>query len=48
MRIAVDGNIGSGKSTAIAGLAWKLRDDVVVHPEPVRAVDLLLRVSSTF
>ena len=35
MRIAVDGIIGCGKSTAIAGLSWKLRGSASVHPEPV-------------
>jgi deoxyadenosine/deoxycytidine kinase len=34
MRIAIDGNMGSGKSTVIAGLAGML-GDATVHPEPV-------------
>jgi deoxyadenosine/deoxycytidine kinase len=42
MRIVVEGNIGSGKSTVIRGIKWKL--GVVVHPEPVeRWVELLRR-----
>lgn len=38
MRIAIDGVIGSGKSTAIKSLVWKLGGGgagVQVHPEPV-------------
>lgn len=43
MRVSLEGNIGSGKSTAMRGLPWVF-GDVVVHPEPVeRWKDLLER-----
>jgi deoxyadenosine/deoxycytidine kinase len=41
MRIVIDGNVGSGKSTAINALVWKL--GAKVHPEPVERWASLLR-----
>ena len=34
MRVCIEGNIGSGKSTVIKSLAWRL-PNAKIHPEPV-------------
>ena len=41
MRICIEGNIGSGKSTVIESLAWKL-PGAKIHPEPTGAWGPLL------